>query len=89
MKILDSYADFLKIICEILCHTLGKCSYKYLILFLNFLINLTYKIIYLTLYWSNCYLWIKKSCRPYNLLCPHKFMFFLIPARRSRYKKHL
>ena len=61
MKILDSYADFLKIICKILCHSLGKCSYKYLVLFLNFLINLTYKIIYLTLYWSDCYLWIKIS----------------------------
>ena len=89
MKVFHPDSKFSHIIRKILCHTLRQRCDQHLIFLRNLFIHFANKIVYLPFHRTYFHLRIKKSCRTDYLLCPQKFIAFLILSRRSRDKQHL
>ncbi len=89
MHIANAYAYSLEIVCQILCHLLGKCCYKHLAARINIFCYLGDQVIYLTLNRSYKHLGIQKPRRPDDLLSPQKLMLRLISGRCGRNEQHL
>ena len=85
------YADpgFPDIIRKIFRHTLCKRCDQDLVVFFYFFIDLSHKIIDLSLHWSHGDLRIKKSCRADDLLRAEKFMVRLVSGRGCGHEHHL
>ena len=85
VKIFHPDSQILHIVCKILSHSLSQSSDQDFVSFLYFLINLSYQIIDLTLYWPYLNHRVQKSCRADDLLCPKELVLFLIVSRSGRY----
>ena len=89
MKIPYPDTSFLHIVRQILRHSLGERCYEYLVVLTHFLIDLTDKVINLSLHRLYRNLRVKKPCRSYNLLRPEKLMLGFVIGRSRGHEQHL
>ena len=89
MQIFDADTRFGEIVRQILCHLLGQCRDKHLVLCRYFPPDLRNQIVNLTVRPADVNFRIQKSRRTDHLLCAEQFMFLFIFAGCSRAKQHL
>ena len=89
MQIFDADTEFLHVIGQILCHTLGQGCDHYLIMLCCLLTNLGDQIVDLSFYRSYFYIWIQESRRTDHLLSAEHLMLSLIVPWCCRHEEHL